>query len=186
MSGLNSFTGRGMLDWQYQEIWTKAMMSALKIKGISNDMRKDLVSDVVCKIYTKGLPEELVYGTNKYWGYISVMVKHAFIDITRVKKRGLGYKCEWDERSAAVKDSQNLKEEEEQTQYWLRIELVEEGMKVLKDVDKELIEKKYLLGWSYEQIAEHFGYSNANCASTYVKRAKDRLTKMVTQLKEKK
>ena len=185
MSGLNSFTGRGMLDWQYQEIWTKAMMSALKIKGISNDMRKDLVSDVVCKIYTKGLPEELVYGTNKYWGYISVMVKHAFIDITRVKKRGLGYKCEWDERSAAVKDSQNLKEEEEQTQYLLRIEMVEEGMKLLKNLDKELVEKKYLLGWSYEQITEHFGFSNANCASTYVKRAKDRLTKIVTQFKEK-
>lgn len=177
MSGLNSFTGRGMLNSQYQEIWTKAMRSAYKIKGISNEIRQDVVSDAVLKIITKELPASLEFGTPNYWGYIDRVVYNTFIDTTRVKKRGLGYRCDWSDESTAFVEFQNLKEQEEEEAFLQRIQEVIEGMKELLPQDKELIEKRFLLGWSYEQIVQHFEFSNKNCAGSYVKRAKDRLIK---------
>lgn len=103
------------------------------------------------------------------WRWMSRVVRTTQIDIHRKQKRyGAAMRAYWEHVTTQPKNPQS-------SDASLSTTLLE-VLGDMSDGDRELIEKKYLGGWSYQALAEHFDVSE--------KAVESRLTRARTKLRE--
>jgi RNA polymerase sigma factor (sigma-70 family) len=181
MSNLNFVNGGGISSAQWNLILSKTNQAIRSYKQFSamdkNEIAVEGYFKFICSNYSN---EE--FGSKRFWGYFLQIVKNISIDKVRKIKRDYGHFYDIDDSVELhmYREGLNTNEEYKEEQK----KLMNRAMQELTERDKDLIIKKYYCGWSYKDIAEHFNYKNSNCAGNYVKRAMDRLRKIINKLKK--
>ena len=97
--------------------------------------------------YPKEISEE-----TSLWRWMARVVRTAWIDIHRKQKRyGAAMKAYWE--NVTVQPAAQMNEDKSLSAALLDV------MGEMPEMERELLEKKYLGGWSYQALAEHFNIS---------------------------
>jgi RNA polymerase sigma factor (sigma-70 family) len=181
MSNLNFVNGRGMSSAQWNEIVSKTNQAIRSYKQFDSMDKNEIAVEGYFKLINSSMSWE-EFGTKLFWGYFFTIVKNIAIDKVRKMKRYHGYFKEIDDSVELYIHHDSLSNNEEFK--YEQLETVKGAMEELSERERLLLINKYQNNWSNEDIAEHFGYKNANCAGNYVKRAKDNLNRILRKLKE--
>lgn len=181
MSNLNFDNGRGMSSAQWNEIVSKTNQAIRSYKQFDSMDKNEIAVEGYFKLINSSMSWE-EFGTKLFWGYFFTIVKNIAIDKVRKIQRNHGHFYDIDDSVELHMYRESLSTNEEYKEEQKNFK--NSAMQELSERDRDLIIKKYKYGWSNMEIAKHFNYKNANCAGNYVKRAMDRLRKIIKKLKK--